>query len=114
MRAGGLTLFFMRLADIQLSLSTLMVAIIALAVFQTAFGSEQFGRYAVLLLVLVIGIAEWPQFARTVRASVLAEKEKDYVLAAHALGLPHSAINTRRQRHNNDDERSRQHQLKGC
>lgn len=87
--AGGrLDAFFMRLADIQLSLSTLMVAIIALAVFQTAFGAEQFGRFAVLLIVLVIGIAEWPQFARPVRASVLAEKEKDYVLAAHAMGLP--------------------------
>lgn len=86
--AGGrLDAFFMRLADIQLSLSTLMIAIIALAIFQAAFGAEQFGQYAVPLLVLVIGFAEWPQFARPVRAQVLAEKEKTYVLAAHAIGL---------------------------
>jgi len=76
----------MRLADIQLSLSTLMVAIIALAFAQAAFGAEMFGKLAVPMLVLVIGIAEWPHFARTARGSVLAERQKDYVLAAQALG----------------------------
>lgn len=86
--AGGrIDAFLMRLADIQLSLSTLMVAIIALALFQKAFGAEQFGALAVPMLILVIGLAEWPHFARTVRGSVLAEKNKDYVLAAQALGL---------------------------
>ena len=86
--AGGrLDGFFMRLADIQLSLSTLMVAIVALAVFQALFGTESFGRYAILMLILVIGVAEWPHFARTARASVLAEKQKDYVDAARVIGL---------------------------
>jgi len=94
--AGGrLDSLLMRLADIQLSFSTLMVAIVALAVFQAVFGSDQFGTYAILLLILVIGMAEWPQFARTVRACVLAEKAKDYVLAAEALGLPPTRIVTR-------------------
>lgn len=86
--AGGrIDAFLMRLADIQLSLSTLMVAIIALALFQKSFGAEQFGVLAVPMLILVIGLAEWPHFARTVRGSVLAERNKDYVLAAQALGL---------------------------
>lgn len=92
---GRLDSLLMRLADIQLSFSTLMVAIVALAVFQAVFGSDQFGTYAILLLILVIGMAEWPQFARTVRACVLAEKAKDYVLAAEALGLPAARIVTR-------------------
>lgn len=86
--AGGrVDSLFMRLADIQLSFSTLMVAIIALAVFQAVVGAEQFGALAVPLLVVVIGVAEWPYFARTVRGSVLAEKQKGHVLAAQALGL---------------------------
>lgn len=84
---GRLDGLLMRLADIQLSLSTLMIAIIALAVVQSAFGAERFGALAVPLLVVVIGVAEWPHFARTVRGSVLAERAKDYVLAAEALGL---------------------------
>ena len=37
---GKVDAFFMRLADIQLAMSTLMLAIVALAVFQAAFGAE--------------------------------------------------------------------------
>ncbi|WP_025898033.1 ABC transporter permease [Sneathiella glossodoripedis] len=84
---GRVDAFFMRLADIQLSLSTLMVAIITLAVFQAAFGAELYSELAIFMLVLVIGIAEWPQYARTVRASVLAEKHKEYVDAARVIGM---------------------------
>jgi len=59
-----------RAADIQLSLSTLMMAIIALALFRAALGGESLSRYAVLLLVVVIGLAEWPHFARTAQATL--------------------------------------------
>jgi peptide/nickel transport system permease protein len=84
---GRIESFFMRLADIQLSLSTLMLAIIALAIFQAAFSGETYERLAIVMLVLVIGFAEWPQYARTIRASVLAEKKKEYVDAARVIGL---------------------------
>ncbi|MCB1882267.1 MAG: ABC transporter permease, partial [Gammaproteobacteria bacterium] len=84
---GRVDAFFMRLADIQLSLSTLMVAIVALAVFQAAFGTELYSDLAIFMLIMVIGIAEWPQYARTIRASVLAEKHKEYVDAARVIGL---------------------------
>lgn len=85
---GGRTdSILMRIADIQLSFSTLMVAIIVLAVAKALFGSAFFNQYALIMLVLVIGIAEWPQYARTVRASVLAEKKKEYVDAARVLGF---------------------------
>ncbi len=91
-RGGRLDSALMRLADIQLSLSTLMIAIIALAIVQALFGAERFGDLAVPLLVVVIGVAEWPHFARTVRGSVLAERAKDYVLAAEAMGLTPARI----------------------
>lgn len=84
---GRVDAFFMRLADIQLSLSTLMVAIITLAVFQAGFGAALYSELAIFMLILVIGIAEWPQYARTVRASVLAEKHKEYVDAARVIGM---------------------------
>jgi len=84
---GKVDAFFMRLADIQLAMSTLMLAIVALAVFQAAFGAELFEDMAIVMLVMVIGIAEWPQYARTIRASVLAEKKKEYVDAARVIGL---------------------------
>ena len=84
---GWLDSFLMRLADIQLSFSTLMVAILFLAVFQVLFGTELYEKLAILMLILVIGIAEWPQYARTVRANVLAEKKKEYVDAARVIGI---------------------------
>ena len=84
---GRLDSFLMRVADIQLSFSTMMVAIIVLAVFRASFGSELYSQLAMFMLILVIGIAEWPQYARTVRASVLAEKKKEYVEAAKVMGF---------------------------
>ncbi|XKE47416.1 ABC transporter permease [Halomonas organivorans] len=84
---GRVDAFLMRLADIQLSFSTLMVAIVVGALFKAIFGGATFSAYAVPLLVLIIGLAEWPQYARTVRASVLAEKGKEYVDAARVMGL---------------------------
>lgn len=85
---GGKTdSFLMRIADVQLSFSTLMVAIIILAIVQSAFGSDAFNQWAMVILILIIGLAEWPQIARTVRASVLAEKEKEYVDAAKVMGF---------------------------
>ncbi len=84
---GKVDSFLMRLADIQLSFSTMMVAIVVLAVFQASFGAELYADLAIFMLILVIGIAEWPQYARTVRASVLAEKHKEYVDAARVMGF---------------------------
>ena len=77
----------MRIADVQLSFSTLMVAIIVLAIVKNAFGGEVYSSWAMVILILVIGLSEWPQIARTVRSSVLAEKEKEYVDAAHVMGF---------------------------
>ncbi len=85
---GGRTdSILMRIADVQLSFSTLMVAIIILAIVQSAFGSAAFNQWAMIILILIIGLAEWPQIARTVRSSVLAEKEKEYVDAAKVMGF---------------------------
>lgn len=89
---GRIDAFLMRMADIQLSFSTLMVAIVVGAVVKAIFGSATFSAYAIPLLVLIIGLAEWPQYARTVRASVLAEKGKEYVDAARTMGLPSRRI----------------------
>lgn len=84
---GKVDSILMRIADVQLSFSTLMVAIIVLAIVKSAFGGETYTSWAMVILILVIGLSEWPQIARTVRSSVLAEKEKEYVDAAHVMGF---------------------------
>jgi peptide/nickel transport system permease protein len=77
----------MRVADVQLSFSTYMIAIFIGAIFQMVFGVANYEKIAAGLLILIIGLAEWPQYARTVRASVLAERKKEYVEAARVIGL---------------------------
>lgn len=89
---GRVDSILMRIADVQLSFSTMMVAIVVLAIFQAAFGAELYAKLAIFMLILVIGIAEWPQYARTVRASVLAEKHKEYVDAARVMGFKSGRI----------------------
>ncbi len=84
---GRVDSFLMRFADVQLSFSTMMVAIIVSAIFKASFGSAFYNEYAVVMLVVIIGVAEWPQYARTIRASVLAEKKKEYVEAAQVMGF---------------------------
>ncbi len=91
--SGGRTdALLMRMADIQLSFPYLMVAIFISAIFQVAFGIGRYEELAVPLLIVIIGLAEWPVYARTVRASVLGEKNKEYVEAARVIGLSRPVI----------------------
>lgn len=66
----------MRAADMQLSLPTLLVALAAAAIWGRGVGK----------LIVVIGVVGWAEFARTVRGSTLAVREKEFVEAARALG----------------------------
>ena len=84
---GKIDAVLMRIADIQLSFPYLMVAIFISAIFQVAFGIGRYEDLAVPLLIVIIGLAEWPVYARTVRASVMGEKSKEYVEAARVIGL---------------------------
>ncbi len=90
---GGKTdAILMRLADIPFSFPYLLVAIFMSAIFQVIFGLGSFERLAVPLLTIIIGLSNWPMFARTIRASVMGEKNKEYVEAARVIGLPRWTI----------------------
>jgi peptide/nickel transport system permease protein len=67
----------MRLGDIQLSFPFVLLAIAVLGVIPDR---------KPIHLILVLGIPGWIVYARVVRSRVLAERDKDYVLAARALG----------------------------
>ncbi len=90
---GGRTdAVLMRIADIQLSFPYLMVAIFIGAIFQVAFGIGSYERLAIPLLTIIIGLSNWPIFARTIRASVMGEVKKEYVEAARVIGLSRPTI----------------------
>jgi peptide/nickel transport system permease protein len=67
----------MRLGDVQLAFPFILLAIAILGI-----SSER----SPLQLTLVMGIPGWIIYARVVRSRVLAERKKDYVSAARALG----------------------------
>ncbi|MCP4671770.1 MAG: ABC transporter permease, partial [Desulfobacula sp.] len=93
---GGKTdAFLMRLADIQFSFPYLMLAIFIGAIFQVLFGVGSYEKLAVPLLIVIIGLAEWPVYARTIRASVIGEINKEYVEAARVIGLSRPTIMVR-------------------
>ena len=84
---GKLDSFLMRITDIQFSFPYLIVAIFTSAIFKLAFGVGRYAELAVPLLIIIIGVSHWPIYARTVRASVLGEKNKEYVEAARVIGI---------------------------
>ena len=92
---GKLDSFLMRVTDIQFSIPYLIVAIFASAIFKLAFGVGRYEEMAVPLLIVIIGVSHWPIYARTVRASVLGEKSKEYVEAARVIGLSRRLIMVR-------------------
>jgi peptide/nickel transport system permease protein len=72
----------MRLVDVQLSFPPIFLVIAIMAVV----------GQSLLNLVLVLGLATWVQYARVVRGSTLAVKEKEFVEGARAAGAGHSRI----------------------
>jgi ABC-type dipeptide/oligopeptide/nickel transport system permease subunit len=43
-------------------------------------------------MIIVLGVAGWPIYARTVRAETLAIREREFVVAGRALGMSHLRI----------------------
>jgi peptide/nickel transport system permease protein len=85
----------MRIADIQLTFPAILIALLVDGVVGAALPRDVHDRVQVYVLVFAIGIARWPQFARTVRGSTLVERGRDYVMAARVIGLPSWRIMTR-------------------
>jgi peptide/nickel transport system permease protein len=74
---GWVDVALMRLGDIQLAFPFILLAIAVLGVIP---------ERRPIHLILVLGIPGWIVYARVVRSRVLAEREKDYVLAARSIG----------------------------
>lgn len=83
----------MRLTDLFLALPLLPLLLVVILLFRdalrAAFGPEA-GIF--ILMVGVMGITGWMQTARVVRGEVLTVKEREYVVAARAVGVPEHRI----------------------
>jgi peptide/nickel transport system permease protein len=75
-----------------LSFPAILIALLISGVARAAFPSQAQDKLAVVVLVIAISLANWVQYARTVRGSTLVEKNKEYVQAARVIGIHPLAI----------------------
>ncbi len=89
---GRVDAFIMRVADVQLSFPAILIALLVDGVARTALPRDAHASVALMVLILAIALANWVQYARTVRGSTLVEKGKEYVQAARVIGIAPLAI----------------------
>ena len=86
--AGGwIDGLLMRGADVQLTFPAILMALLVDGVVGAVVPRDRHAAIQLYVIVFAIGIARWPQFARTVRGSTLVERGKDYVAAAQVIGI---------------------------
>jgi peptide/nickel transport system permease protein len=86
-RGGAVDSLLMRIADVQLTFPAILIALLVDGVVTSVLPRTMRQDLQIYVLIFAIGIARWPQFARTVRGSTMVERGKDYVLAARVIGL---------------------------
>ncbi|CCD99353.1 ABC transporter permease [Bradyrhizobium sp. STM 3809] len=89
---GRVDTVIMRIADVQLTFPPILIALLVNGIAKSVSGNRLDWLSMLGVLVLAIGLSFWVQYARTVRSSVLVEKNKDYVAAAQLIGLPAPVI----------------------
>src|SRR5215475_12166768 len=85
---GAVDSLIMRVADVQLTFPAILIALLVNGIAKSLFNNRLDAVSMLVVLVVAIGLSFWVQYARTVRGSVLVEKNKDYVAAAQLIGLP--------------------------
>jgi peptide/nickel transport system permease protein len=79
---GWVDTFIMRIVDLQLSFPSILVALMLLAVLGQGVDK----------IIIALVIVQWAYYARTVRASALVERRREYVEAVQCLGLSRPRI----------------------
>jgi peptide/nickel transport system permease protein len=75
------------IADIQLSFPAILIALLVFGVAKGVIPPMHQERATLFVMIFALGISNWAQYCRTVRASTLVEKSKDYVAAARLIGI---------------------------
>jgi peptide/nickel transport system permease protein len=75
---GTADFFLMRFTDVMLTLPGLLLAMALVSVLGPSLFS----------ILVVIGLVSWTSIARVVRAEALSMSQRDFVMAARALGAP--------------------------
>jgi peptide/nickel transport system permease protein len=86
---GIIDTVLMRITELLISLPQLPLLLLVVYFFRDSL-RERVGIYAgtFLMMVIVLGGLQWMSVARLVRASFLSIKTKEYIEAAHCIGVP--------------------------
>ena len=79
---GKIDAVIMRFTDMVMAFPRLVLLIMIIALFESS----------VTLIILILGLTQWPGTARLVRGEVLSLREQEYVQAARALGFGRARI----------------------
>jgi peptide/nickel transport system permease protein len=79
---GNIDWLIMTFVNVMLTFPFVLLALAVIAVLGPSL----------LNMILVLGVAGWPIYARVVRAETLAIREREFVLAGRALGMNHARI----------------------
>ncbi len=85
---GWIDNVLMRIADILLSIPTILIAILVSAIARQLLPPDLREAGAAAVLVVAISLTAWVQYARTVRAQTMVERGKEYVQAARLIHVP--------------------------
>lgn len=89
---GWLETAVMRLADVQLAIPAILVALMIDGIARILLPVDMRDVMAIYVLILAIGISDWPRYARVTRGSALVERNMEYVSAARVIGVHPVAI----------------------
>jgi peptide/nickel transport system permease protein len=79
---GWLDAVIMRFTDMVLAFPRLVLLILIVALF----------NQSITLIIVVLGLTQWPGVARLVRGEVLSLREREFIQAAYALGFRRARI----------------------
>ncbi len=85
---GAVDHILMRITDVFSAIPFFPIAI----TLSYVVGSKITAVQKMYMIMVILGLLGWMSLARLIRAQLLLEREKDFVLAAHALGLKSHVI----------------------
>lgn len=85
---GAIDSVIMRIADVQLTIPGILLAILINGIGRALLPLEMREEFAIYVVIVAIGLTDWPQFARVVRGATMVEVNKEYVQAARVIDLP--------------------------
>ena len=93
---GGISGFFGGKVDLLLQRLTEIVSSLPFIPFcmilSSLIGNKISENQRIALIMMILGLLSWPSLSRLVRAQVLAEREKEFVTAARAMGVKEFVI----------------------